>query len=262
MCGPMSFTSCSGNLYSMNIIDDFSSYVWSIPLRTKCDALIALQNWVAKIENQSNFRLTYIVTDNGELSSTAVHSFCSQRDITHLFTAPYTSAHNGKAEHLHRTIHEKSRTMQLACRAPPSMWDGFCAMAAFLTNLSPCSFLNGHTPYEFWFNCIPSLSHLRKIGCCAYALIHSHNPKLLPRSIQCIMIGYSSHTKAYHLWDPATHRVFDSFHVTFVEHLDTEPTPLHPNTILGTDSADVPLGTPPPFPLLPTRPLPNPCHQP
>jgi transposase InsO family protein len=171
LCGPMSFTSRSGNLYSMNIIDDFSSYVWSIPLRTKREALIALQNWHTKIENQSNFRLTYIVTDNGELSSTAMHSFCSQRGIIHLFTAPYTSAHNGKAERLHRTIHEKSRTMRLACGAPPSMWDEFCATAAFLTNLSPCSSLDRHTPYEFWFNRIPSLSHLREIGCRAYALI-------------------------------------------------------------------------------------------
>jgi hypothetical protein len=74
----------------------------------------------------------------------------------------------------------------------------------------------------------------------AYALIHSHNPKLLPRSVPCIMIGYGSHTKAYRLWDPVTDKIFNSFRVTFIEHLDAKSVPLLPNTILGTDTADVP----------------------
>ena len=32
LCGPMAVTSRTGNMYAMNIIDDFSGYVWSIPL--------------------------------------------------------------------------------------------------------------------------------------------------------------------------------------------------------------------------------------
>ena len=240
LCGPMSFTSRSGRLYSMNVIDDYSNYVWSIPLRSKDEALILFRDWHAAVENQSGYRLTYLITDNGELASNSMKAYCSQRGITHLFTAPYTSAHNGRAERLHRTIFEKARTMRFACKAPPSMWDEFCATAAFLTNLSASAPLNGRTPYEFWFNRLPSLSHLREIGCRAYALIHSHNPKLLPRSVPCIMIGYGSHTKAYRLWDPVTDKIFNSFHVTFIEHLDAESVPLLPNTILGTDTADVP----------------------
>lgn len=54
------------------------------------------------------------------------------------------------------------------------------------------------------------------------------------------MIGYGSHTKAYRLWDPSSNRILDSFHVTFVEHLDAEPAPLHPGIILGLESTDAP----------------------
>jgi hypothetical protein len=32
LCGPMAVTSHAGNLYSMNLIDDFTGYVWSVPL--------------------------------------------------------------------------------------------------------------------------------------------------------------------------------------------------------------------------------------
>ena len=240
LCGPMFVTSRTGRRYSMNIVDDYSNFVWSLPLRTKDEALIVLRDWLAAVENQSGFRLTYLITDNGELASNSMSSFCSQRGITHLFTAPYTSAHNGRAERLHRTLSDKTRAMRLACKAPPSMWDEFCATAAFLTNLTSSSALNGKTPYELWYRRIPCISHLREIGCRAYALIHSHNPKLLPRSVPCIMIGYGTRSKAYRLWDPSSNRIFDSFHVSFIEHLDAEPTPLHPNTVLGSDTADAP----------------------
>ena len=238
LCGPTSVASRSGRFYSMNLIDDFTSYVWTLPLRTKSEAILVFRGWLAAVHNQSGHHLTYLITNNGELSSHSMTAFCSEQGITHHFTAPYTSAHNGRAERLHRTLFEKARTMRIACEAPPSMWDEFCATAAFLTNLSATASLNGRTPYERWFNRVPSLSHLREIGCLAFALIQSHNPKLHPRSIPCTMIGYGSDTKAYRLWDRTSNRIFNSFHVTFIEHLDTLPAPLSPGTTLGIESAD------------------------
>jgi hypothetical protein len=236
----MSVTSRTGRRFSMNIIDDCTNYVWSLPLRTKDEVLIVLRDWLTAVENQSGQRLTYLVTDNGELASHQMSLFCSERGITHLFTAPYTSAHNGRAERLHRTLADKSRTMQIACSAPPNLWDEFSATAAFLTNLTVSSSLHGRTPYELWFGRLPSLSHLRKIGCRAFALVNTHNPKLNPRSVPCILIGYGSRSKAYRLWDPTSNRIFDSFHVSFIEHLDASPSPLYPNTTAGSASADQP----------------------
>ena len=42
LCGPMPAVSNYGHLYSMNIIDDFSSYVWSLPLARKSEAVNVL----------------------------------------------------------------------------------------------------------------------------------------------------------------------------------------------------------------------------
>ena len=158
------------------------------------------------------------MTDNGELRSLQVQNWCSEHGILHLFTAPYTSAHNGRAERLHRTLMDKARAMRLACNAPPDMWDEFCATAAYLTNFTGTTANDGKTPYELWHGKLPSLSHLREIGCRAYALIPTHNPKVYHRSIPCILIGYAPNSKAYRLWDPTTNRIFDSFHVSFIEH--------------------------------------------
>ena len=199
LCGPMSVSSCSGRVYSMNIIDDFSSYIWSLPLRTKDEAATILQQWHHAIKNQSGNCLKILITDNSELVSKAVQAWCAQHGINHQLTALYTSTHNGRVEHLHRTILGKARAMQLACNAPTNLWDKFCATAAYLTTLTSSRILNGKTPFELWFGRCPSLSHLHEISCRAFSLIPTNNPKIFQRSLPCILIGYTPHSKAYRL---------------------------------------------------------------
>jgi hypothetical protein len=160
LCGPMPCVSHSGCLYAMNIIDDFSGYVWSLPLRSKGDAALVLQLWHKHVMTQSGLPLKSLITDNGELVSNSMRDWCASLGITHTVTAPYTSAQNGHAERVHRTILGKARAMRLACNAPPSMWDEFCATAAYLTNFTATPTLNHKTAYELWFGHRPSLSHL------------------------------------------------------------------------------------------------------
>ena len=178
LCDSMSILSRSGRLYSMNIIDDYSSFVWSVPLRSKAEAATMLKHWLTAMEVQTPHRLASFVTDNGELASLQIQNWCSKKGILHLFTAPYTSAQNGHAERLHRTLLDKARAVKSACNAPTDMWDEFCATAAYLTNLTSSSANNGKTPSELWFGCKPNVSHLREIGCRSFALIPTHNPKI------------------------------------------------------------------------------------
>jgi hypothetical protein len=67
LCGPMAVMSRAGNLYSMNVIDDFSGYVWSLPLRSKAGACAAFQAWHKAVTVQTGDVLCILVTDNGEL---------------------------------------------------------------------------------------------------------------------------------------------------------------------------------------------------
>jgi hypothetical protein len=50
LCGPVSTPSRSGCLYSMNIIDDYSSFVWFLPLRSKDEATPILKHWLTALE--------------------------------------------------------------------------------------------------------------------------------------------------------------------------------------------------------------------
>ena len=101
LTGPISLALRSGFLNAMNIIDDFSSYVWTIALKTKVDASKAFQIWCNIVENQLNEHLKILITDNRELLSNNMLKWCGDHGIEHLLTAPYTSAQNGCTEHLH-----------------------------------------------------------------------------------------------------------------------------------------------------------------
>ena len=240
LCGPMAVTSRAGNLYSMNMIDDFSGYVWTVSLRSKADACSAFQIWHKAVTVQTGHQIRTLVTDNGELISNAMTDFCRSEGIDHLTTAPYTSTQNGRAERLHRTILAKACTMRIACNAPAFLWDEFCSTAAYLNNFTAATANLGRTPYELWFDRKPSLSHLREIGCHAFALQMPPLSKIYARSQPYILIGYAPHSKAYRLWDPASSRVFNSYHVTFTEHLDVQPSSFQPGTVLDADNTEPP----------------------
>ena len=104
-------------------------------------------------------------------------------------------------ERLHRTLMNKARAMRLACDAPLYLWDEFVQTDSYLSTLTASKLLGGRTLHELWFGSRPSISHLREIGCCVYVLVSGNNPKIAARSLECVLIGYAPHAKAYRCWE-------------------------------------------------------------
>src|SRR5712672_3964475 len=130
----------------------------------------------------------------------------------------------------------KSRSMRLACNTPDSFWDEFNATATYLTNLTSTVTLGNKTPFEIWYGYRPSLSHLCEIGCRAFALNLPTQPKVFQRSRPCILISYAPNVKAYRLWDTSSGRIFNSFHIKFIEHLNAVPKNLFPHISILNDT--------------------------
>jgi hypothetical protein len=247
----------------MNFIDDYSGYCWTRLLKVKSEAFDTFRTWLLATENQIRSKLCYLVTDNGELRSTEMGNWCAEWGITHQFTAPHTSAQNGHVEQLHCTLMDRSRAMHISCGAPLNMWDEFMITASYLTTLTASRSLKGRTPFELWFGTKLSLSHLREIGCHTFVLISGNNPKIAARSIECVLIGYTSNAKVYRCWDRQSGRVMDTHHVRFVEHLDATPHPLRPGVIMNPLSDDpTPIPIPIPIPIPTPTPTPTPSADP
>ncbi len=98
LMGPEDVMSAVGNLYLMNIIDEYLHFSWTIPLKNKAKVLPSLRTWHAQIAREVGYNTGVFRTDNGKLKSAAMAEFCASIGALHQFTAPYTSAHIGMVE--------------------------------------------------------------------------------------------------------------------------------------------------------------------
>lgn len=79
----------------MNVLDDFTSFAWSIPLPNKAEAYPHLKEWELAREKEIGLKVGTYRVDNGKLKSDRKEAWLWSRGIQQEFTAPYTSAHIG-----------------------------------------------------------------------------------------------------------------------------------------------------------------------
>ena len=236
--------SAADNRYVMNIIDDFSSYCWSVPLSMKSEAFSALQAWEIAHEAETGLRIGILRSDNGELKHNDLKDWFTSWGTQHQFTVPYTSAQNGRVERVHRTLMGKARAMRSYANVPVNRWDEFVLTACYLMNRTPVKSQQGSTPFECWYGKPPDLSHLREIGCRTFVLVQNqHNPKVFDHSVECVLIGYSLDSKVYRCFHCASGKVFTSYHVSFIKLHQVSPASAPTSSHLGDTS---PASTPSP----------------
>ena len=85
----------TGNEYIMDIVDDFTSQLWSIPLKNKDDSFLELQAWEQARQSETNQKVGMYITDQGELKSDKMREWLKSHGTDQCFTSPYTSSHIG-----------------------------------------------------------------------------------------------------------------------------------------------------------------------
>lgn len=209
----------SGFKYYLVIMDDYSHYVWTFPLRHKSDVLPTLISFHAFVRTQFETSIMCLQTDNGkEFDNSASRAFFATHGIVLRLTCPYTSQQNSRAERVLRTLNDGVRTLLFHASIPPTFWPDALAASTYLLNRRPCRPRNNCTPFHLLFGVPPEYSHLRVFGCLCYPNLASTAPhKLAPRSTKCIFLGYPLDQKGYKCYNPMTKRVIISRHVTFDE---------------------------------------------
>ncbi|MBW0547114.1 hypothetical protein O181_086829 [Austropuccinia psidii MF-1] len=178
LCGPISTPSVSGAQYMFKILDGYSHFAWTFFLSSKSETKGILKNLIARIEQQSNNKVTNIVSDNGtEFVNSELQEFFNQNGILHLTTAPYTPQQNPFAERGNRTTISKARFLLKDSGMDSSLWAEAANTAVYLENLMRSKNINSEVPFERWFDREPSLKHLQPFGCLAIALKQKSNEK-------------------------------------------------------------------------------------
>jgi hypothetical protein len=238
--GPFPVRGLGGVYYSLDLIDDFSSFCWSLLLAKKSDAIHALQLWEDRIARATDGERPRVYrTDNGaEFDNKFMRTHLEKWSGTQQFTAPYSSFQNGRNERLHLTIMNCVRTSLIAARLPDSLWPVCLQTAAYLATITPTSANGGRTPHELFWGRVPNVSHLREIGCRAFVLNETQSSKILARSRECILVGYAPDAKAYLCWDRERRTLVTSRNVEFIESHQERHIQYRDATTIPTTSKD------------------------
>ncbi|MCO5582369.1 hypothetical protein L7F22_036263 [Adiantum nelumboides] len=206
VCGPMRTPFVKNNFYFVTFVDDFSRFCWVYPLKAKSNVFANSQHYVAMVENETGCKVQTLRTDRGgEYISGTFRDFLVKKGIKHQCTMPYTPQQNGVAERKNKSLREMTRCMLKAKNLPHKLWIEAVACVAHVLNRCPTRALKTITPFEAWYDKKPSISYLRVFGCLAYAHIPQQLcGKLDDKAVKCIFVGYSSGSKGYRLYTPAT----------------------------------------------------------
>jgi len=232
-------------------VDDCTRYTVIYLLTHKSDAAAAFKDYDKKLFNMIGRHTTTLRSDGGkEYFNNTLKEYCNLNGISQQSSTPYTPQQNGRAERPNRNIVEGVSAMLLDSCLPWEFW-GFAAQTyVYLKNRSPHAALPQSTPYAQWFKTVPDLSAIRVFGSKGHVLIPSEKrkgpgSKLMPKTQQMIMIGYSDIHKAYKMFDEESLNVtysaeviFDNEKVntrkiaypkSFVEHVATQSTFSYPS---------------------------------
>jgi transposase InsO family protein len=212
-------TSMSDYKYYLVMLDDFSHYVWTFPLRAKSETFPTLRHFFAWVSTQFGLTIKAVQCYNGrEFDNSASRDFFLLHGMQLRMSCPYTSSQNGKAERMIRTTNDTIWTLLLQAHLPPRFWAEALHTSTYLLNRLPSTACPALTPHQALFDTPPRYDHLHVFGCACYPNTATTAPhKLAPRSTLCVFLGYSSDHKGYRCFDLSSRRILISRHVVFDE---------------------------------------------
>jgi hypothetical protein len=182
------------------------------------------KKFAKRAQNEFEVKIKNIRSDNGkEFDNTNIEAYCDEVGIKHEVSATYTPQQNGVVERKNRTLITLARTMLDEYNTPQELWAEAINTACYASNrLFPQKFL-GKTPYELLNGKKPDVSFFQVFGCKCY--IYKKRQYLGKFQKRCdinFLVGYSSKSKAYRVFNYITSLVEETYDVEFDESNDSQ----------------------------------------
>ncbi|PHH49299.1 Retrovirus-related Pol polyprotein from transposon TNT 1-94 [Ceratocystis fimbriata CBS 114723] len=238
------------SLYSLVIVDAYSSMCWVYGLRTRNEAPQVLRDWRAEAENRCGQRLGAIRTDNAPELVQLSSQWQKTDGVIQQLTVPYSSWQNGKAERFHRSLEEGTRALLKGSKLPTCFWLLAMETTCYVLNMKTCSSNTGKSRLETFCGTKPTIDHMHPWGCEAFTYLDSQSlpvqtrkDKMMDAARWAVFVGYCQDTtKIWRFWAPDIRRVITA---SIVDWYDETPA-----GIAGVDlniPSDIPIlfNTPP-----------------
>nr|GEV00572.1 putative ribonuclease H-like domain-containing protein [Tanacetum cinerariifolium] len=125
---------------------------------------------------------------------------------------------NGVAEKKNRTLIEPAKTMLADSKLPTTFWAEAVNNAYYVQNRVLVIKPHNKTSYELFLSRKSALSFMRPVSCPVIILnTLDHLGKFDGKDDEGFFVGYSTHSKAFRVFNTRTKIVEDNLHITFLE---------------------------------------------
>jgi hypothetical protein len=139
--------SVSGSKYYLVILDNFTHYLWTFPLKLKPNTFTTLSNIFAYIASQFGSTIKAIKCDNGrEFDNPSTRTFLLSKGTRLRMSCPYTSSQNDKVERIIRSINNVIRTLLIQASLSECYWAEGLHTATYLLNRLPSKMIHAVCP--------------------------------------------------------------------------------------------------------------------
>jgi transposase InsO family protein len=217
--GPTTYRSIGGNCYCLVVVDDYSRYTWVFFLHDKADTYDIFKKFLTRAENEFELKVKKVRSDNGsEFKNARVEEWCDEKGIKHEFSTKYTPEQNGLVERKNRTLIDMARLMLSEYNVSDSFWAEAINTACHASNRLYCHRFHNKTPYELLIERKPNISYFRVFGCKCYILKKGTRlSKFQSKCDESFLLGYSSCSKAYRVYNKTHGIVEEAYDVEFDE---------------------------------------------
>ncbi|GJV58178.1 ribonuclease H-like domain-containing protein [Tanacetum coccineum] len=130
---------------------------------------------------------------------------------------------NGVAERKNRTLIEAARTMLADSLLPIQFWAEAVNTACYVLNRVLVTKPQMKTPYEILMGRSPNISFMRPFGC-SLTILNTLDQlgKFDGKSEEGYLLGYSTNSKGFRVYNRVTRKVQDCLHVDFLENQENQ----------------------------------------
>ncbi|GJV98069.1 retrovirus-related pol polyprotein from transposon TNT 1-94 [Tanacetum coccineum] len=178
-----------------------------------------LKYFLKMIQRNLQASVIYVRTDRcTEFLNKTLNSFFKEEGIEHQTSTPRTPEQNGVVERRNRTLVEAARTMLSASKLPLFFWAKAIATACYTQNISIIILTHEKIAYHIINDRKASIKHLHIFGCTCYLTRDGENlDKMKEKGDPCILVGYSTQSKGYRVYNKRTRLIVESIHLRFDE---------------------------------------------
>ena len=149
-----------------------------------------------------------------KFDNTNIEAYCDEVGIKHEVSATYTPQQNGLVERKNRTLITFARTMLDEYNTPKALWTEAINTVCYASNHLFLQKFLGKTLYELLNGKKPDISFFRVFGCKCYIYKkRQHLGKFQRHCDISFLVGYSSKSKAYRVFNHTTGLVEETYDV-------------------------------------------------